>query len=114
MSEIIADDEKIYKKKKCAHCGKVIYVDPQYIFKRTVNSRMKYFCSNSCMQNYVGHICVKTTSTTGIRDNDIYLIKDYYFERGYSIEEIADKLGYGYKTVEAFCMKCIDDYPGGR
>lgn len=114
MSEFI-EDEKIYSKHKCSSCKKTIYVDPQYRYKKWANNRRRYFCSMECMNKFTSFQGDQNESSKiSILDKDISKIKEMYFERGWSIEDISNALGYTYNTISSFCLKCIDDYPGGK
>ena len=109
--DIIAPDKNLFVRHKCGQCGTHFYSDPQYRYKRYVVDRTKYFCCRECMDKYTGYKGDGDSSKTVILEKDKPVIRNLYFESGWSMEEISDHLGYTFKTIESYCLRLIDEYP---
>ncbi len=52
-------DKLLYAEKKCSRCGKVIYPTPQWVFKRYVGTRLRWYCKYTCMTAHEREIAEK-------------------------------------------------------
>ena len=53
----------LLNEKKCRGCGKVIFITPEWAYKRTRGSRLYYFCKYTCMKRYDERISKRAYNT---------------------------------------------------
>ncbi len=42
----------LLNEKKCRGCGKVIFVTPDWVFKKTYGEHIEYFCKYTCKKHF--------------------------------------------------------------